>query len=146
MSAVAVREYSVAREPSAPARVGYVVAVLVNAGLLYVAENLLAWNVPYVTEDWVAVLWAVRLSLVAGLAANAMYVAYDAAWFRHLTGIGTGALALLSMVITYAVFPFDLPSAFIAEVVQLAMLAGMLGMSIAVLAQFVHLLTGCRER
>ena len=109
MSAVAVREYSVVREPSAPARVGYVVAVLVNAGLLYVAENLLAWNVPYVTEDWVAVLWAVRLSLVAGLAANAMYVAYDAAWFRHLTGIGTGALALLSMVITYAVFPFDLP-------------------------------------
>ena len=146
MSAVAVREYSVVREPSAPARVGYVVAVLVNAGLLYVAENLLQWNVPFITGDWVDVLWAVRLSLVASLAANAMYVAYDADWFRHLTGIGTSALALLSMVVTYAVFPFDVPSAFIAEVMQLGMLAGMLGMSIAILAQFVHLVTGCRAR
>jgi len=145
VSAVTVKEFSTVRGPSAASRVGYAVAILVNTGLLYAADNILRWNVPFITGDWVDILWAVRLSLVAGIMANAMYIVYDADWFRHLTGIVTGALALLSMAVTYTVFPFHLPSEFIAEVMRLGMLAAMLGLTIAIIAGLVHLLLGQRE-
>ena len=91
------------------------------------------------TGDWVDVLWAVRLSLVASIAANAMCVAYDADWFRHLTGSARGAGVSPWWSPTRC--PIRLPSAFIAEVAA-GDAGGDARLSIAILAQFVHLLAG----
>lgn len=64
-------------------KAGYLVAVVVNAILLVLVNARPGWRVlPFLTQDFVGVLWLVNLSLVASAGVNLAYMRYDAAWFR----------------------------------------------------------------
>jgi len=89
-------------------RAGYVIAIAVNVVMLYVVNNLLAWDVlPFLTEDFGQVLWLIDISLLATIVINLIYVAYDQAWFRSLGQIGLNLISLVVAVRMYQVFPFD---------------------------------------
>jgi len=66
----------------------YATALVVNAVLLYSAHRLLEWGVPFLTPSFNDVLWALDLSLGATVLANAAFIAYDSAWFRHVSDSG----------------------------------------------------------
>lgn len=86
---------------------GYLVSIVIDMILLYVAQHLLEWNVPWITPEWSEVVWAVSLSLTVSIVANALFVAYDEQWFHHLIDfVATGA-ALVAGYWMYVVFPFD---------------------------------------
>ncbi|MGH8927945.1 MAG: hypothetical protein ACRDWH_06310, partial [Acidimicrobiia bacterium] len=72
---------------SKPGRLfGYMVAIAVNLGLLYVVNNLTAWDVvSFLTDDFGRLLWLVDLSLIASILVNVAYLVYDAVWFRSVT-------------------------------------------------------------
>ena len=75
-------------------RSGYVVAIAVNVFMLYVANNLLAWDVlPFLTPDFGKVLWLIDISLIATILINALYLAYDHAWFRSFSQIALIAIS-----------------------------------------------------
>jgi hypothetical protein len=86
---------------------GYSVEVVVNAILLYAAHHLLAWGVPFLTPAFSDVLWAIDLSLGAAIIANALFIAYDPAWFRYLSQACLNLFSLVSTYTLYRVFPFD---------------------------------------
>src|SRR5262245_53655199 len=65
-------------------RVGYVVAIIVNAVLIAVARAIPSWGLPFVTPAFGEALPAIERSLVAAILAYAVLCAYDAHWFRHL--------------------------------------------------------------
>lgn len=89
-------------------RIGYVIAIAVNAGLLYVAHNILAWDVlPFLTDDWDELVPIISVSLLASIVVNLIYLAYDAPWFKSFTQIVLDAIALVVTVRMYQVFPFD---------------------------------------
>jgi hypothetical protein len=91
-----------------PRRAGYVAAIVVNLVLLFVANNLLAWDlVPFLTDDFTRVLWLISISLLATIVVNLAYLWYDPAWFKSLCQIGLGGISMLVAIRTYQVFPFD---------------------------------------
>ncbi len=131
---------TVARKGSA--RLGYAIAVLVNIVLLYVFHHLLAWGVPFLTPAFSGVLWAVDLSLGASIAGNVLFLIYDRPWFKHLAQIVMSILAFVSAYVLYRAFPFAFAWTWLTWAVRVALLVGMLGLTIAVIADLVALVTG----
>lgn len=121
---------------------GYVVAIVVNALLLWVANNLLAWGwFSWLTEDFTEVLPALNASLIVTIVAYALYVAYDGEWFRALGDIVTGVYSLLAGIAMWRVFPFDF-SAYAFDWSLMARFAigiGLFGVSVAILVNVVKL-------
>jgi hypothetical protein len=89
---------------------GYVLAIVINAVLLYVVHHLVAWDVRFVTPAWNDVLWAVDLSLQATIVANVLFLVYDARWFHSLVQVVPAGVAVLALWWMYQVFPFDFGS------------------------------------
>jgi hypothetical protein len=85
-----------ARRPSAGARrAGYCIAIAFSAALLFVLNARPGWQaMPFLTSDAGQVLWLVNLSLAAGIAGNAVYLAYDPPWVRSLGDLATTGIGL----------------------------------------------------
>jgi hypothetical protein len=95
-------------KPKTAVQFGYMVAIAVNIAMLVIANNILAWGwVPFLTADFEQVLWLINLSLLATIAVNVVYLAYDAPWFKSVCQIGLGGITIAVAVRTYQVFPFD---------------------------------------
>ena len=118
-------------------RGGFIGSIVVNALLLYLAHHLVDWQVPWITADWSKVLWAVDLSLEAALVANALYMVFDARWFRNLAGAICCALAVLATSWLYLIFPFDFGSATANDLARLILTLTVVGTVIATLVMIV---------
>ncbi len=130
------------RRPSPAARrAGYVVAVLVNAALLYLVNVAPGWQaVPFLTEATEQVIGVVNLSLWAGVVANLAYLAADPRWLRALGELVTTVISLVVMVRMWQVFPFAFGDAGYWRVLfRLALGVGIFGATVGALAQLVTL-------
>jgi hypothetical protein len=104
----ASEEGDTATDERGVSRVGYTIAVVVNLVLLFVVSNLLAWGwIPFLTDDFEQVLPIVRLSLIVGAGANAVFIFYNAPWLRSAGQIVQNVVSLFAIVATLKVFPFD---------------------------------------
>lgn len=92
----------------AATRFGYMVAIIVNAAMLVVANNILDWGwLPFLTDDFGRLLWIIDFSLLASIVVNAIYLGYDPAWFKSACQIGLGGISLAVAIRMFQVFPFD---------------------------------------
>jgi hypothetical protein len=111
---------------------GYTVELVLNAILLYAAHHLLEWGVPFITPAFADVLWAIDLSLGAAIIANALFIAYDPAWFRRLSQAALDFFSLVSTYTLYRVFPFDFEMVgwndIVSVLLVVAMVATMIGL------------------
>jgi hypothetical protein len=84
------------------------VAVLVNAAVLWVVNNLLGWGwPPFLTSAFDQLLPVIDLSLAAAMVVNLLWAWRDPRWFRRLGQIGLDAISVAVVVRTWQVFPFD---------------------------------------
>jgi hypothetical protein len=94
--------------PRAARRAGYVIAIAVNAVLIWVVNHLVEWDVlPWLTDDFSRVVPLLMVSLIASIVVNVAYLTYDAAWFKSITQIVLLSISMAVMIRMYAVFPFD---------------------------------------
>lgn len=138
-----LRKNSHAGEPKPGRRVGYTVSIIVNAVMLFVTVNLLEWGwFDWLTDEFDRVVpWAV-FSLSASIAVTAIYMAFDAPWFKSLT---QAALAVISFIVTlriWNVFPFDFtgydgPWTGFTEVILLIVLVGSAMAAVIESARFI---------
>ncbi len=131
------------RPSVAARRLGYLVAIGVNGVLLYVVNNLLAWEWPrFLTGDFDRVLPLLNVSIVASMIVNAVYLAYDERWLKTLGDVVTAGISLAVVARTLAVFPFDFtPYAFNWETLARVCLVFMIvALSIAIVAGTVKLI------
>lgn len=132
------------RRPSvAVRRVGYAVAVAINAALLYVVNVWPGWQaLPFLTEDTGQVLALVDLSLVVGVVANVVYLTYDAPWWKSLGDVVTTGVGMAVLVWVWQVFPFDFDGASFnwALLVRVVLVVALVGATIGIVAQVVSLL------
>jgi hypothetical protein len=116
---------------------GYIGVVICNAILLVIAHSLLRWSVPFITPAWADVLWAIDLSLTAGIIANAIFVSYDEPWFRDLVQLALTALALVAWLTLAQVFPFDFGDPGTNDLARLVGLLVVAALAIALLVQTI---------
>ena len=124
-------------------RAGYLVAVAVNVVMLFIVNNLLAWGwFSWLTEDFELILPILNVSIVASIAANLIYLAYDADWFKTSMDTGLLVISLGVAIRTWQVFPFDFTGwDFDWSVVFRVVLAlAIFGMGIALVVNAVRLL------
>ena len=93
---------------------------------------------PFLTSDTGQVLWLVNLSLAAGIAANAAYLAYDPPWLKSLGDLATTGIGLAAAIRVWQVFPFDLSSGW-STAVRVLLVIAIAGSCIALLVQIVTL-------
>jgi hypothetical protein len=131
---------SATKGPSVLARtVGYAISAVIGGAVLMMVNVWPGWAVvPFLTPQTRDVLWAVNLSLVAGVVANLFFLAYDAAWFKAAGDLVTTAIGFMSAVVLWRVFPFDFSAysfdwALVARVILVIALVGsVLGMLVQV--------------
>lgn len=96
------------RQPKPGTRAGYVVAVAINAVLLWLIHVWPGWDaVPFLTADFEQVLWLVDLSLVVTIVVNLVYVVRDPRWLTAAGAVVTTAVGLAGIVRMMQLFPFD---------------------------------------
>ena len=133
------RRRTKARPSRAARRFGYVVAIVLNAAMLYAINVWPGWDVvPFLTDDTVDVLEVVNASIVSAMAANLVYVFRDPPRVKALGDVVTTVVGLVAMVVIWRVFPLDLSSGW--ETVARALLAiGIVGSGIAIVTGIVRL-------
>ncbi len=105
---------------------GYILAVITGGVLLYVANNLLRWDVPYLTHEFSRVIGIINLSLGASIAGNLFLIFRDIGDFRYLVKAVLSLLALAAAYMLHTVFPFELPL-FLEGTVRMGLVAVMIG-------------------
>ncbi|NNC40988.1 MAG: hypothetical protein HKN95_09885 [Acidimicrobiia bacterium] len=97
------------RKPSAAVRrFGYLIAIALNAAFLVLVNNLLEWDLsPWLTDDFELALPLISAALIATIVVTAIYMFFDARWFKSLTQIGLAGISLAATLRLYRVFPFD---------------------------------------
>jgi hypothetical protein len=135
---------AVPKRPAVAARrTGYVVAVLVNAAILYGANVWPGWRaLPFLTEDMSAVMGLVNASLVVSLVANIVYALADPRWLKALGDVLTTTVGLAALVQLWQVFPFDFGGSSFdwTLVVRILVGVGIVGSAIAIVVAFVSFL------
>ncbi len=97
------------RRPAGSRRVGYSAVIVLSAAMLFVLVAWPGWQaIPFLTSDTGQVLWLVIFSLAAGIAANAVYLAYDPPWLKSLGDLATTGIGLAAAIRIWQVFPFDM--------------------------------------
>ena len=131
------------RASSTSRRVGYAVAVVVNAVLLALINVAPGWQVlPFLTDAFTEVLPLVNLSLGASLLVNVVYLGFDRRWFRAMCEAALAAISLAVSIRMLRVFPFDF-SAYAfdwALLTRIVLWVAILGSAVAVVVWVVQLL------
>jgi hypothetical protein len=132
------------RAPAASRRLGYLIGAVVNGLLIYLLNVSPGWQVvPFLTDETPQVLGLVNASLVAGLAANLVYLVRDPRWLRALGDLVTTAIGLAAMVRIWQVFPvqFEDPGSPWETVARVLLAVGIAGSAIAIVAALVTLVS-----
>lgn len=126
---------------------GYIWAIIVNAGLLYVFNNLLAWKVPYLASNFIASLWILNISIGAVIFANLLFIIYDAGWFKYLLKIILNGINFTFIYTLYTTFPFDFSglSRDLPTIIKYGLIVSMAVTGLAILVQIFRLLTNNTE-
>jgi hypothetical protein len=143
-------QLSVTGRPSASARrFGYVIAVVINAVLLWLIHGRPGWDaVPFLTPETTQVLGAVDASLAVAIAVDVVQFGWDPRWLVTAGSSVTTAFGLWVMVRMLQVFPFDFGggSAAWEPVARVLLILGIVGTAVALLVQWVQLIRLLRLR
>ncbi len=124
-------------------RLGYVITIILNVVVLYVANNIVAWGwFPWLTADFDEVVPYISVALLASIVVNAIYILYDKAWFKSIGETIGLVLSLIANLELLRVFPFDF-SAYQWNwdaIVRVVLILATIGMIAGIIAQVVTLL------
>ncbi len=120
----------------------YVAAIIFGLIFLYIVNNLLNWNIYFITNALNEVLWIVNLSIIATIIGNIFLLVYDPDWFRHIIKIIINIITLISTYFVYIVFPFNFYSSFLNWGLSIFLILIMIGIVIAIIVEFYLLVTG----
>lgn len=123
-------------------RIGYGVAIAVNAAMLVIVNNVLDWGwFGWLTEDLNDVLPLINLSLAASIVANVAYFANDSPAFKGVLELVVNTISLIATIRLLQVFPFDFSaySSTWETMTRWILIVAIVGISVTLLVQLVQL-------
>ena len=133
------------RPTPAARRAGYVVAVVVNAAMLYLINRWPGWEaVPFLTDATVLVIGLVNASLVVGVVANLVYLVADPPRLRSLGDLVTTSVGLAAIVRIWQVFPFDVTGTPWEAVLRVLLALAAFGSGVGIIVALVGVVRGRR--
>jgi hypothetical protein len=119
----------------------YITAIIFNLIFLYIWNNLLNWNVYFVTNALNEVLWIINLSIIATIIGNALLLAYNPEWFHHVMKIIINIITIIAVYFVYTVFPFNFYNSSLNWGLNIFLILVMIGIAIAIVVEFYLLVT-----
>ena len=120
----------------------YIAAIIFNLIFLYIVNNLLNWNVYFVTNAFNEVLWIINLSIIVSIIGNALLLLYGPERFRHLVKIIINIISFIAVYIVWKVFPFNFDNSFYNWGFNILLILAMIGIAIATIVEIYLLVTG----
>ena len=117
-------------------RSDFVAAIIVNIILWFIANNLLNWNLSFISPTFSQVLGILNLLIITTIIINIIFLFYQATWFRNLLKMVTDILGIMVAYTLLVVFPFILNEGLALALTVLLVLA-MIGCFIGLI---IHLL------
>lgn len=118
----------------------FIVAVIGNIIILYIVNNLLSWNLSFITSSFQDVLWIFNISICATIIVNLIFLAYHPGWFRSLVKIILNILSFLVCYYLYTIFPFIFSQAAYTIILKIILIFGMVALIIASLIEVLRLI------
>ena len=132
-----------------PKQVEYGINIAFNAIFLIIVNNILAWGVlPWLTQDFKKLIWLFNLSIIASIAANVIFLFFNADWFTSLIKFFLNIISLVLGIRMLQVFPFDFSAYSFdwALVIRIILIVSIVGISIAILAELVKFIASVSKR
>ncbi|MGB9937002.1 MAG: hypothetical protein ACPK7O_04730 [Methanobacterium sp.] len=117
----------------------YIASIIVNIILLYIFNNILSWNISFITEALNSILWIINLSIIAAIIGNVLLLVYDPQFFRNIIKIILNIFSLYAVYALYNVFPFVFSTGYITIALQFALLITIIVLIIATIIEFLFL-------
>lgn len=134
------------RRPSVAARrFGYLVAIALQAVLLYLLNVRPGWQVlPFLSPDMRDVIGLLNASIGVGIGVNVLYLVSDPPWLRAAGDVVTSAVGMAVLVRLWQVFPFDFSGTSFdwALVARVLIVVGIVGSAIGIVAALVRWVRG----
>ncbi|HOI40112.1 MAG TPA: hypothetical protein PL168_05220 [Methanobacterium sp.] len=118
----------------------FIVAIIGNIIILYIVNNLLSWNLSFITSSFQDVLWIFNISICATIIVNLIFLAYHPGWFRSLVKIILNILSFLVCYYLYTIFPFIFSQAAYTIILKIILIFGMVALIIASLIEVLRLI------
>ena len=124
----------------------YIGAIVVNIILLYIFNNLLNWQVHFITNALNEVLWVINLAIIATIIGNIILLIFNQEWFRHIIKIILNIFAFTAVYSIYSIFPFNFSSFLIDWSATIALIFIMLGIAVATIMELFFLIISILAR
>ena len=118
----------------------FIAVIVVNLIFLYIVNNLLSWNLSFITSSFQDVLWIFNLSIAATIVGNVLFLIYHPTWFRSIIQIILNILGFLVVYYLYTVFPFVFSNGLITFSLKFALIVAMVVMVIVTIVEVVKLI------
>ena len=118
----------------------YIFSVIFNIAFLVVVNKVPDWNIPFVTDSFPDVLWALNTSLAVSLAGNLILIVLHPRFLHHLFNAVFAVFGILATSVLLSVFPFDFSQVvdeWLNILVRIALIVGIVGSAIGVVVNIV---------
>ncbi|MDP3065448.1 MAG: hypothetical protein Q8N08_01820 [Methanobacteriaceae archaeon] len=120
----------------------YVAAIIFNLIWWYIVNNLLNWQVYFVTNAFNEVLWIINLSIIVSIIGNGLLLFYSPERLRHGVKIFINIISFIAVYIVWTVFPFNFNNSFYDWGFGVLLILAMIGIIIAIIVEIYLLVTG----
>lgn len=121
-------------------RSGFIATIIINIIIWYIANNLLNWNIGFISPTFADVLGILNLLIIITIFVNFIFLFYHPGWFRNFLRIPTDILAIMTAYKFLTVFPFILNKSLafaLTILIILAIVGAFIGLIVHIL-KFVY--------
>lgn len=118
----------------------FIAAIIINIIFLYVANNILNWNLSFIAPTFSQVLFILNISIIANILANIGFLIYQRGWFRSLAQIILNIIGFAVAYSFYVLFPFVFQIAIITYALKFALIIAMIAIVLATIVEILRLL------
>lgn len=126
-------------------RFEFIVAIIVNIVIWYIANNLLNWNIGFISNSFVDVLGILNLFLMVSIIINIIFIFYHTNWFRNLLLLLPDILSLNVAYAFLVVFPFNLNPLW-TLILKIIIILAMIGIIISIIVHIIKLVVEIIDR
>ncbi len=117
----------------------YIFAIIANLIILYIANNIMNWNLSFISATFSQVLWTINLAIGSAIIGNILFLFYDPSWFRHLLKVFINIFGLIAAYTFYIIFPLSFSQNLVSLGVIFALIVMMIAFALATLFEVFKL-------